>query len=306
MSIFQLKHFRTKRRGVVLLMSMLIMATITASTIAVATLIVVSIRQTTNLNNFILASVAADSGIERSLAVVKAGRDGQLIKDTVGTGQPATIGRTSVAGGSAATFETASQPTSEAFTVPVLQENKVLDFDLLKYIDEYGATHEAPTFIKITGDPLPYNSVTSSENPYLELIWEVLSSDSGGTGTSRFTGREYVNDLITPTIRNLNVRLTDENGLPPSGSLLTQALGYRIHLRPVNTNGLAITNLKLVPCPSENDCSNPLDLPTHISITSTGKLGQSQSEKRASVLWQVPASGLFQNVLFTEGEIIPQ
>lgn len=267
------------RPAAVLLLSLLLMAAITASTIAVSTIISNSGRQSKTINDFILASLQADSGLERALGVIKVGRSAQTItgtKNAASSPDP---------GGSDPRYGVDVQPsTAGSLKVPLLGKNQNLVFDLLP--DGSGTLAQ---FILISG--------TTSGSGAIEASWLVIDRN----GNTELSGRKFLGrtELQTPAYIDLNnVRTASSN--VPATCASCPAFGYRLRLRALNAS---VSNIVIG---SSTDGINPNgSIQSRMLIASTGKVGVTQSQKTASVLWQLPASPLFNFVLFTENDIAP-
>lgn len=303
-------HHLPHRPGVVLLMAMLIMSAIIGATIAVSVLIAISVQQSRNINNFIVASVAADSGLERSLAIVKLGRVDQTLIDTagdksVGTVPPGAIDKTDASLPTVGShFEVAADSSigSNIVTGQILQ-GQTYNLDILK------KGSSLPNLLNFWA--VAMSGTCSRSIPSIELSIELIGPD----GLKIFTSRRYFNPCMMGLGYTIDLRtgFVDDLGNPPSGPDYTDALGYRLHIRPVNFNmnflSLYLIDSSILSCPGHTPSTGdycPANYFGQVAITSTGRYGQSQSQKTATVLWQVPASPLFNNVIFTEGEIVPK
>ena len=270
----------TFRPGVVLILALLLMAAITASTIAVSVVINSTTTQSRNLDDFIIASLAADSGMERSLAFVSLARKSQTLATTISnlstTVPPQTNG---------AIFSVAAASTSGPLTVPKLSAGQSFSFDIIDTDGPCTGT-QAPSSLTITGD--------AASTGQMQLSWVVIAYD----GTSTYTGRRTLtNAEYNPgTATDLKLVSTEQSNTATSPTLdngSCHPLGYRVSV--TGTTG-SITNISI---------ASPTTLPSRISVTSTGQSGSTRSIKNATVLWQLPSSRLFNFVLFTEGEIVP-
>lgn len=272
-----------RRPGIVLALALLLLASITASTISISIVISDALSQSHNVDDFIAASLAADSGLERSLAVVKAGRNESSIDTTVTAGS----GALSLAQ-NATTADVAATKESGPLTVSSLQTGASIVFDILNT----GGT--LPKAIKVTADA----SATAGE---MDVSWVVIDVN----GNTDFVGRDFwTNGVYSPgkvlsLVDSVYTGVVGGNATRPfSGT----AIGFRVKITAVN-NPIANITIQAF----ENSTSvTPLDIPSRIGITSTGQLRSSRSQKQAFILWQLPSSRLFNFVLFTEGKILPQ
>lgn len=270
-----MRHPTATRPAAVLLLSLLLMASITASTIAISTVIADSGHQSQTIDNFIQASLEADSGLERGLAIVKKGRTARTLAATTAAAA-ATIGNFKV---------TAASNSNEHITMPKLDLGQSVAFDILGD----GAANPAGQYIAVGG----VSAGTA------DVSWTVIAQD----GSTEYSGRHFQTgaslssatsiDLLGAEVRSGS---TNAPGIP--GGII---LGYRIKVKAVNQ---AITSLDIAAY-SDTAKVNPAPLQSRIVMTSRGTVSDSQSEKTASVLWQLPASPVFNYVLFTENDITP-
>lgn len=301
------KHLQ-HRPAVVMLLALILMAAVTASTIGISVVINRTLIQARNLDSFILASLAADSGIERGLAVVKTGRGaGTTLANTVTASgiTPTTLS------GSGAQYSVAGVNSPVPISVAELSANESISFDILK-----PTSGSIPHFLKIKAT---CDSSCTNANPdsLFQLAWVVIAGDGTATYSNRviYSVSEY--QAGSGQIADLNNVRTDvsDSTSPFTGS--GGVLGYRIEITALRG---ALLNLSAVPC-NDSLCAPPVTCDTsicdgdvtniigRIRLTSTGEAGfsseRTRSIKTAQVLWQPPSSGLLQYVLFSEESIIP-
>ncbi len=309
-------HPRHQRPGVVLLLALLLMAAIVASSIAIATAVANSSHQSKNLDDFVIASLGADSGLERGLAIVKTGRStGVTIKNAT----TAAASATQAVGGSAATLAVQSVPTDQKIIIPALRPLDSVTFDYFGYEQNgYLTTLSGSTTISVGGDVT--HCVTPDAGLYpcngkLEVDWIGLNT----TGEPFYSGRAaYGAPLLTGSSNSLSLVtnvFSPDSDAPPSNISATQ--GFRITVRALDVlphapltdaqalDRATIQNITIAPPPVVNSCNGSACPTGVIALTSTGAAGTSQSVKQATILWQLPATPLFNFVLFTEGDIIP-
>lgn len=283
-----------RRSGVVLLLSLILMMTITASTIGVAAVIGSTTRQSQNLSDFITASLAADSGLERGLMAVKLGRVDQSLDTTVSDAIPPALADLRDADGNIiAQYGLLANNTANAFQIKTLHQNESAVFDVYK--DQAG---NVPLKLKIEGDPTPL-----LENR-LQVSWIIINSD----GTTTLSGRTDPDLTIVakPACDQINLldNIRTEIRNTPGNQGTGQQLGFRVRVTATKND---LFNLSFTPQSIGATCTTgDTNLSNQINMTSTGTAGNTRSEKNASVLWQLPSSPLFNYVLFTEGDIIPQ
>lgn len=301
-----------QRKSAVLILALLLMGAIIGSGIALSTVIVESSRQSQTLNDFIAASLIADSGIERGLAVVKVGRQNSTIAVTV----------TKITSSTAVTSATitGASPSTTALGWGVVRPNESVSFD----IGTTGSTTDSTQYtIAISGQAVNGTYSTSgtpatlSGRVLLDVSWVGLNASgepyySGKTvlTTSQVTNGYSLDLLSAAYLYDITGQRLQQN------ISLTKTVGFRLRIRPVDqANYTTATTVNLVELAKLNvdvdsvkqlRISGTANFPSRIEITSQGNIGKSQSLKKASVLWQLPSSPAFGYVLFTEGDIIPE
>ncbi len=290
---------RQQRKSAVLILALLLLGAIVGSAIALSTVINDSSHQSQTLNDFIAASLAADSGIERGLATVKTGRQTLTQDQTVSNITPApAISGLTVSG---------TLSVSNQLKWSLLRPGESVSFDILAPDASLGLSGNA-NIITVFGSLT--NVVGQNSRAKLDLSWAGLDS----SGQPYYSGRAIINDpsIFPPQQVDL---VSAANLRDISGAAITSALnlnltrGFRVRIKAVEqVDNLAITPTDNITVESVKQLKVTAGstFPSRIEITSTGKVNQSQSQKTASVLWQLPSSPALGFVLFTEGDIIPQ
>lgn len=314
-------HRHRQKPGVVLLLALLLLAAVTASTIGTALTISSTTSQSTNLDNFILASLASDSGIERSLLIVKYFRQNGTIAEAITTVNVASGTAVNVGPTTRGQFLGTARPASDPVLIPRLRPGESTLFDVLEYDSGTGALLDSTAKnIYIKGSaPASLGATTcgslASWTANLEVSWILLDQ----YGDSSCTGRYYADTsaLACGVSPVLLASITNQQG---EACTELNPKGFRVRLRaldldlPSTKNDVTdeqetIVNLtaEAYPCDvvTTANCGSPSGVPGRIQIDMTGQAGSSKALKTASVLWQLPASGLFNYVLFTEGDIVP-
>lgn len=282
-----------------MLLALLIMASITATGIATSVIITTTHRQSKNLSNYIGASLAADSGIERALAVLKTGRQATEMSTTLGVATTSATLPTSKATFAVTTGVAEAPKTPQ--TAINLNAGQSFTFDIL----DPGTTRTKLRIVSNFTDSA-YNPVSgtwetcaSTCSGGLEVAWTVISK----TGSTANLNRSY------PSTSGIKINLlevrSDASNLPSTLISGSNYLGFRIKLTAMPNHN--ISNLKFAPCTSSCSGGDDLDLLGKVKFTSIGRDETQTSEvtKTAEVLWQPPASGFFNYVIFTEGKIEP-
>lgn len=303
-------------RAAVLILAMLLMAAIIGSTISLSTIISDSGHQSQSLNDFIKASLLADSNLERGLAVVKVGRSV--------SSQTATKNVINGFGGGL----TATTPSTDTLTWSQLGPRQSVTFDIS---NSGSVLNDGYRAITVTTNRLAFiGSPNIPGEGAIDLYWVGLNS----SGDVYFSGRKIIDDS---NLNNTSLTLTsfdlfdqtyvkDVNGGTPA-IWPTPATTYAIRLRltafdkpdqvfnqygtddsVINTTIDTLQQVKVSSAqynPGGGGAAGA-GFPSRISISSTGKVTNSQTIKSASVLWQLPSSSVFNYVIFTEGGINPE
>lgn len=288
--------------GVVMILALLLLAAVTASTIGTAVTISTTTGQSKNIDNFILASVAGDSGIERSLAIIKYYRKNGNIATAITTLNNANAGGQSL--GTNVLFSGSARTASDPVLIPLLRPDEKTSFDILEY-DPNPISGGA--LINTTARYLYIKGATTAAN--LEVSWVLIDQFGDSSCTGRyFADAATINAGVWPSLlsNTKNQSGTSCDTLVPKG--------FRVGLRALNLTGAttdaqeSIANLTAEAYPCDNTVTqtcSPSGVPGRIQIDITGQAGTTRALKTASVLWQLPSSGLFNYVLFVEGDIIP-
>lgn len=300
---------KPQRPGVVLLLALLLLAAVTASTIGIAITIASTITQSANLDNFILASFSGDSGLERSLAIVKQNRKAGTITGAINAINTANAA-TQTVGVSRGQFSGSATAVAEPVIIPTLRPEETISFDVFKYS---AAGTLSP--MSSASDPKYLWLKGTTAAGAIEVSWVLLDAN----GDSACTGRKFIEGK--PPLSQINPGIVfglleqNANFLNQSGTTCTEVnpTGYRIRVRALDVDSATSTaadetihNLVIepYPCSSISNCA-PTGVPGRIQMEFAGVTGESRSLKSASVLWQLPSTGLFNYVIFTEGDIIP-
>lgn len=317
-------------------MALLLMGAIIGSAIALSTVIADSNHQTTALNNFISASIGADSGLERALAVIKQGRVASTLDSTL---TAAGLTTTTPNIGSTQTNVVATDSgAGDTFYVPKLLPGQSVSVDILNTTSGFADVQPGvtPDTLTISAEAASASAFSArytgsnSNKAAIDVSWVALD----GRGNSLYTGRSL--DTLSPSniwrnvvagactaasngsygicpqnifLFNLN-SLRDQNGNIPTALGIIK--GYRIRLTAPNvrpgstTDEYTLLKLKVTSSCSAGPTNCIKNFPSRLTITSTSTANGSQAQKTAAVLWQPTASSIFNYVLFTEGDIIPQ
>ena len=276
-------RFSKKRPGVVLLMSLILMAAITAGTIAVAVLLVRTYRQTNSLDNFISAGLGADTGIEQGLAMIKMSRTTSTFDQTIT--DFASQAATTTLSGSQVKYRVTAM--AQATAIPTsLAKDQAFSFDILAI----PPASTPPSRLTVRSDACSGGSCGT-----MRVTWTMVTSSG-----KNYAGFFNLSTNGLPTTIDLTNVYSDSSNTPSSQALST-VIAYRVQIQAINA---AVSNIVAQPCTWNTSTCTASSQGT-IQINSTGSLQNTQALKTANVLWQLPSSGIFNFVLFTEGSIVP-
>jgi len=269
-----MKNFsRHHRPGAVLLLSLLLMTSVVATTIGISVIITNDFSQSRAVEDFTRASYAADTGIERGLAFIEAGRKSDSLDNAIA----AATGTISAIGQASAQVEAEPGLDNPTLSLP------------------NGATIAVDIFV--TGaTPISHLTLSSTTAGQVEVRWSLITA-TGAPGSGR-----RVEDLPAGGEKTINlndVASEDENTPGPFAG--GAVLGYRVQIKNVGGSTLASLTLD-----GRNAAATSFPLTSTIHLTAVGTSFESIATKEVTTFWQRPASGLFNYVIYTEGDIVPE
>ncbi|MBI3956433.1 MAG: hypothetical protein HY340_00380 [Candidatus Kerfeldbacteria bacterium] len=282
--------------GMVSLLALILMATVTATAVGAAAIIINELRQTESLEQSFAAVYAAESGLEDGLYVVKASRSAQATLDnTIDIINLAPPLRSGLANLSSWKQFASLENQFVVTRLPV---------DTTAHLDIYNVD-------AIGGGGMARLEATWGVNcdKFMEMEITALTWDPANpfTGSSQQVFKQtfacnQVSDLVCDPIV-----LT---GVAGHGFLATDP--YRMSFR-VLIPDRNITPEQAALCYGENlqatvyDAAvggSRIELPNRVVVRSTGKFARSQQSLTASVPWRAPISGLFGFVVFSDEDLI--
>jgi len=297
---------RQHQRGAVLLLSVLIMASLTAIAGGIAAFIMTDLRSNQNIDFGIQAYYQAESGLESGLNVVKKKRNtGVCSNDATKSCQVDTDCPTSPPG--ICQYSNFSQTLVDAAVIPSgitsrviatgvsrqvipdLPKDQSVQFNI--YNPDVFSTDTGIKSISFTG-----KATGATTDAWLEVTWS--GWDSNGTFFDQTTkelisgcGFQPVVSCGTNTAKLINLQATASP---------TELIAFQVRVKAILGDVSNIT----VDAYGGSDGVTKIPLPaSHIAIKSTSAVGQSQTALSAVVPWRLPASGLFDFVLFSEETI---
>jgi len=310
------------QRGIALLLSLLLMAALTAAGIGASTVVINELRTTTSTDASIGAFYAADIGIERSLFTVANSRAAGLsLGETVNWSSTSyalpmvkfnlpAMPPIQVSGAQVDLEDSYSAENSKVFN---LRKDQSIQLDLFSQSNPFSPSSTA-RYLYIRSP----NLASLSPNAWLEVQWSYV--------------RKSGPDLAVP---NATIRLIATANLSDDGSTANQ--GIRINLldglvSPVGTSPVAIVNpegittsettpaindiagwnvrIKALYADAPNITVRATDsaagtylIPGDVHIVARGEQGSARARLDALVPWKLPASGLFDYVVFSESNL---
>lgn len=270
-----------QQKGIVLVYVLLIIFIITAISITISVVIINELKLTSTAADATQAYYAAESGIERGLFTIKRMRaDGtQTLQDAVAAIQAL---QDSLTNGT--TYDDAD--TSEQTAVI---ENQAIAENHFVQADYYD--FEDPLDLDATPNQIAQSLVITNTgtdpDSWAEVSWIAWGQD--GTLGESVAARKLIGptDLANGwTISDLDV--FDE--IDPRG--------YRIRIKALFGD---ISRISVIPYDSLGD---RVELPSLIEVKSVGQRSSYKQALTATVPWKIPLFGLYDYVLFSEGDLL--
>lgn len=259
---------RRDRSGATLLLALIILGGIVATSLTVGTVVVTRLRGVRAIDQSVLASYAAESGVEELLYDVR--KRGQRTNLDVRESDPRRLEN------GATWTRTVESTTREIFIT--LEESSVEQLDLLPITG---------TIASVGVRTLLITPEAPSEDAWLEVTWVPWLE----SGASPAVGRV----LFSP--EELSGRKTvDLQSVPMGGT----PIAYRIRFRGL---GGRVGTLA-VRAAIDIEGKNEVDFPSRIRATIVGVMGGARYATRAEFLPWSPVAPVFDYVLFSECDIV--
>ncbi|MFA6512317.1 MAG: hypothetical protein WCV86_04310 [Patescibacteria group bacterium] len=285
-------------QGVVLILSLLLLAVVTAVGIGVSLLVINEVRSTIRIDESVVATYAAEAKIEEALAALSTYRQipGATLEAALdGAGPPLNISGVKTLGGivpvgsANAIVDLTHSSSGEAFTLTTLGENQSVQFNVqtpacfTDYNDE-----TCVKYIKFSGERLDSSGV----EPWIEVTESAFS-------VVRTQETSVVKELVSESQFDdpANPYFYSFKGLSP---LTLPAEVQSVRLTSL-FNG--VKNLEIRAFTDDTaTCTGicPSDLLGYIVIKADSSFSKSKISITAAVPWQLPSSGLFDYALFSE------
>lgn len=272
-------------RGVVLLISLMIMALVTISGLYLSSVILNSIKSTRETGQAITAYYLAESGMERVLYLATQGR---LAKDSIRDVEldieaeetnDYPFGGAFEAGD--ADYEIEGKYDSERTeVVTYLPENQTFALDLFNTDTDNRNNFEDTKIQKVS---LSWKPIDENHKEWIEVSW--IGWDSNGT----------LNQSEKRVFAYADLQQDIEVDISGGGTYIASRL-YVKALRS-GVNDLRITTLGVD--------GNPIKIPSsRMTITATGSFQTAKQALTADIPWVLPLSPLFDYAIFSESPLV--
>lgn len=276
------------QQGSILLYSLLVISLLTAIAVTISIIVINELKLTSSAADASMAFYAADSGIERGLYTVSARRNDSSATLSQTLLEIQAMVELPYAFENLAKYSNglSATKTSKISNEEVLQDHYIQ----ADYYD--GDSPLAPDANRLVHSVTIQNSA-SNPSSWAEVSWTAW--DKNGTlGTS-----DNARVVIGPTdLQNgWSFDLDVFSSIP---------VGYRVRIRALfgDLGGLSVTPYYLDTSVNPPELKEVTDLPSHIVIKSVGTRGNFKQSLTATVPWKVPLFGLYDYVLYSEGDIL--
>lgn len=304
-------NIRNARRGVVSLLAVLLMAAITAIALGASLIILSELRQTSAINQSVVAVYAAEAGLEDGLFAVKLNRERGNTLDEV----KAELTKSNQALGNA---KWSRAPIAETqLVVPQLLRDQTVTVD---YFNPDGGTQTCPDgstgrscveSIRIRWrdycPDLSANGFAWLETTMFSFPTD-LTFDVSDPNTYVFKDARACNiDINTGTCSAITYSSVIGGDLDPTKSLRFSFRELVPLAGTTDSSSCVVQNMTVTGYTLDDpDNSSAKEVPIlgQITVKATGTFGQTQQALTASVPWRAPVSGLASFVIFSEEDIV--
>ncbi|MFH1207283.1 MAG: pilus assembly PilX N-terminal domain-containing protein [Patescibacteria group bacterium] len=271
---------RRHNQGVVLIYALLVIGLLTAIALTVSLVIINELKLTSSSTDGTLAYYAAESGIEKGLYGVKVKRDEGVMSLT---------NTVSLVAAYAANFTSnnASYANDQTVSGTSLIINRALTENEMVQADYYDVDNPLdPDDDRIVNQVLVSNSGNNPDS-WAEVSW--IGWDATGLLATSVDAKKIIGPTDLSNGWTINLANVYTAGITP--------VGYRLRVRALFG---PITGLSVFP---SNSGTEVTVLPSQVIIKSVGKRNTFKQALTATVPWRLPLSGLYDYVLFSEGEL---
>ncbi len=286
----------------------MVISIITAISITVSVIVVNQIKLTSGAANGTQAYYAAESGIEKGLFAVRAMRDDPdfYLDDDTDQDHIDFSAIYIIQGYTDSSFvNNASFDISQAFAETPRIENQEIKENEFVQIDYYDVDNSLSPSAMVVGITVQ----NSGDNPasWAEVSWTAWD-DQGLLGNStlarKIIGPSDLSSVNGWPINNLDV-FDPDSGTGFDGD----PVGYRVRIKafkaiPTDTEPGDLSSVTVIPYDGIPGSSNEVtELPSQVVIKSIGERDGFKQSLVVSVPWKLPLFGLYDYVLFSEGDI---
>ncbi|MFA6553004.1 MAG: pilus assembly PilX N-terminal domain-containing protein [Patescibacteria group bacterium] len=272
-------------RGEALIYSLLVIGLITAIALTVSMVIINELRLTSSSSDGVLAYYAAESGIERGLYGLKVNRDAgvRTLRETVDL----IVAYAENFSSNNANYEN-KQTFSETSLIHdrAVAENEFVQADFFDVDNPLDPQTSPPSENRLINQVFVQN-IGGDENTWAEVSWIGWNSD--GLLETSVTAKKILGhtDLTNGWTINLSQAYSDPSSI----------VGYRLRIRALFG---PLPSLSVTPLYEGAEITN---LPSQVIVKSVGKRNSFKQALTATVPWRLPLAGLYDYVLFSEGEL---
>ncbi len=304
-------HIR-EERGVVLLLSLLLLATLTAAGIGASVVVINEFKATASTDQGISAYYTANIGMERGLFAIfnnrLAGND---------LGEPTCIGNYQTfcqvknadsfpAGlnlGSGRNVSLSDSIVEENIKTVSIAKDETLQLDFICGSGQFYASCG-------TARTLTLKYAGASIVAWAEVQWSyILKRNVNASFTANSTTR-VISDVKLSEGATLDLAANSILGnpdiiSPPTGATPSvnpsDIAGYSVRIKALYDD---LTNVDVSACQdTSNPCGNTFPIPGDIHVVARGQAANAKARLDATVPWRLPAAGLFDFVIFSESSL---
>ncbi len=316
-----MKNRHIQQRGIVTLLSLVLMATISAIAVGASVILIQELQLSETFDQSLLAGYAAESGMENGLYTIKMNRNSETIGDTV----TAINANASVllADVTSARWTTTAKENLDFLTIPSLapDQSVVLDFvdpDNSTRGYRFGENPQARnvyltwedacngfSWLEATMIDLSPLFTAGSVTPAVSKSTQACNCGTNCEGFTGSTDRAICTPWAIHTFGSDNLEFFGQ----PTRFVFRPLLPLGSNAADCRVENLKVEIHDEFWEPGRDDEPSYREthvkpIPAQVTITSVGTFGRTQQALSAVVPWHAPASGLLSFVLFSEEDLI--
>lgn len=268
---------------------LLVISLITAIAITVSVIIINELKLTTGAVDASMAYYAAESGVEQGLFGVRVLRDSNIALADAITRLQVLNSATGISFDNSATYTDAGTSSTSS-----LIENKEIKMNEYVQADYYDIDNLSGTSDSIMA-AMEITNQGDNPNAWAEISW--IAWDSSGTLGESTSAKKIIGPTDLHDGMLIHLQSSYTNFTP---------VGYRVRIKALFGDLSAVSVI-----PYKNDVTNPQPsdqvdiskLPSQVVIKAVGTKGSYKQALTAMLPWKMPLAGLYDYVLFSEGEI---